>query len=178
MSLPSHPDSNPADIKERCSKVFKMPEFRLIGWVGVFGSFPDGEQTAESDVDFIVGFKGETSKDEVYYMADLKEHLLAKRRDVDILYMYNKQPPTFMKAQALLTGKTIYEINSWLRDNRPPAEKLMADTHRRLNAALQLASGISQQAATITKEVCVSLFSISGIIFNKMFNKLLRIPRL
>lgn len=70
--------------------------------------------------------------------------------------------------QALLTGKTVYETGPWLCDNRPPAEKLMADTYRRLNTALQLASGISQQVATITKEVCVSLLTLPRIIFDKM----------
>ena len=111
----SNPASNLREIEERCSKVFEMPEFRLIAWVGVFGSFSDGGHTARSDIDLLVGFKGGTSDDEIYYMADLEEPLnIATKRDIDILFMDNNEPPSFVKAQSLLTGKTIYETGTWL----------------------------------------------------------------
>ncbi|PGH09388.1 hypothetical protein AJ79_05700 [Helicocarpus griseus UAMH5409] len=130
-----------------------MPEFQLIGWVGVFGTFSRGKQTAKSDIDFLVGFKEGTSDKQVYYMADLEEHLSqAMQREVDILYMHTREPLNFVKAQALLTGKTIYEVDAWLYDNRSLAKKLMVDTHRRLNAAVLLADDIYQQAAMMKKE--------------------------
>lgn len=96
-------------------------------------------------------------------MADLKGHLLqATQRDVDILYIHSREPLSFVKAQALLTGKTIYEVDGWLYPNRLYAEKLMVDTHKRLNAAILLADDIYRQAAITKTEVCT--FSLSYIL--------------
>lgn len=113
MSPPPQPVSSIGDIKERCSKVFTLPEFQFIGWVGVFGSFSNGNQTTKSDVDLLVGFKKETSYDEIYYMEDLKGPLSqATQREADIMYMCNGQSPGFITGQALLTAKTIYEVDA------------------------------------------------------------------
>jgi hypothetical protein len=45
------------EIKERSGPVFSLSEFRQIAWVRVFGSFSQGKQSPESDVDLLVGMK-------------------------------------------------------------------------------------------------------------------------
>ncbi|KAI1915825.1 hypothetical protein LOZ61_001497 [Ophidiomyces ophidiicola] len=150
--LPS-PVSTVNEIRERCAPVFTQPGLQHIGWVGVFGSFSRGEQTPQSDVDFLVGYKEDTTADNLWHMQLLKQPLQhAAQREVDILYMHDKQSPSYIKAQAMLTAETIYNADgSWLHKNRSRAEEALVTSRQRLALALQQGENALQQLDTMSK---------------------------
>lgn len=154
MTTDSGPVSSIDEIKERCGPIFRSAGFRHITWAGVFGSFSRGKQSPASDVDLLVGFRDGTTGDDVYYMPDLEGPLrAAMQRDVDVLYLRAMQPLDFIRSQALLTAKTVYEVGTWLPGNRSRAEKLLVDAYDRFKVSLGLMGEISKRLATMTEEV-------------------------
>lgn len=155
MTTDSRPVSSVDEIKEHCGPIFRRAGFQHIAWAGVFGSFSRGKQSAASDVDLLVGFREGTTGDDVYYMPDLEGPLRATlQRDVDVLYVHAMQPLDFIRSQALLTTKTVYEeVGTWLPANRSRAEKLLLDAYDRFKVSLALMGEISKRLATMTEEV-------------------------
>lgn len=83
-------------------------------------------------------------------------------RDVDVLYMRYQQPPSFIKCQALVTGKTVYGSNEWLQDHEPLAERLLSDTQTRFVEALRLMKQMTGSLAPLSQKVGSDIFDLSG----------------
>jgi predicted nucleotidyltransferase len=128
------------DIRERCKPVFCLPDCRDVIWTGVFGSFSRNKQNPEIDVDLLVGIKEGASEQDFWYLpASVKEKLEeALQRDVDMLYLENGYPLSFIQAQALVTGRTVYDTDiQWLLAQQTWAEAVLLDAHGRFREALQ-----------------------------------------
>ncbi|CAH0044545.1 unnamed protein product [Clonostachys solani] len=158
---PSDPVTSISEIRQRCGLMFNRDDIqRAVAWVGVFGSFSRYKQTPLSDVDLLVGFKKEASKDDIYFLGDLTGELEGVlERDVDVLYMQYQQPLDFIRCQALVTGKTVYGSYEWLQNHQPLAERLLFDTQSRFVEALRLMKKIVESLAPLSEK---ELFSSSS----------------
>jgi predicted nucleotidyltransferase len=57
------------EIRQRSAAILRKPEYEPIEWVGLYGSFCRSTQTAESDVDLVVGYRAGTPMMDVYTVA-------------------------------------------------------------------------------------------------------------
>ncbi|CAG9952004.1 unnamed protein product [Clonostachys rosea f. rosea IK726] len=150
----SGPVTSIGEIRQRCGLMFNREDLQhIVAWVGLFGSFSRNKQTPLSDVDLLVGFKKDASDDDIFFMGDLTRELKGVlERDVDVLYMRYRQPPSFIKCQALVTGKTVYGSNEWLQDHEPLAERLLSDTQTRFVEASRLMKQMTGSLAPLSQE--------------------------
>ncbi|KAK2762700.1 hypothetical protein FQN54_000874 [Arachnomyces sp. PD_36] len=99
---------NIESLRTASAAAFAKHDFRDIRWVGVFGSFARGTQTAESDVDIVVYRKPlrEPSPPDRLHLEDVLPRVW--NRSVDIVYIEDSEFRGYVTIESLLCSQTIY----------------------------------------------------------------------
>jgi predicted nucleotidyltransferase len=157
MSSPSSfPVGTIDEIRERCKPIFCHPDCHDVRWAGVFGSFSRSQQNPGSDVDLLIGIKEGASQHDFWYLpASVKEKLEeAMQRDVDMHYLEDGDPLSFVQATALVTGHTVYDKDTeWLLAQQVRAKGILLDAYSRYQEARRLARQLSEMLIMTQREV-------------------------
>jgi predicted nucleotidyltransferase len=128
------------EIRQRSAAILRQPDYEAIEWVGLFGSFCRSTQTAESDVDLVVGYRAGTPMRDVCTVAsgmgDELEDALG--REVELLHMARQDVGSYLLLEALLTSVTIYGSQEWPHSSREQARHYLDEGYLRLKKAYQL----------------------------------------
>jgi predicted nucleotidyltransferase len=143
------------EIRERIIALVNDPVCKPVCWVGVFGSFSRSTQTAESDVDLIVGYESGDNVGEVFHavarVGQRAPEILG--RPIDVIHMTTTHPGTYLLLEALLTSVTVYGSEEWPSKSKDDARKYLDEGYRKLSEAYRLLCGIQEEVNKTPKEV-------------------------